>query len=63
VQIAILGPVEVRVGDRQVALAGARLRTLLVRLAVDAPKPVSVPELVDAVWAGEPLGAAAGQRR
>ncbi|QGN32085.1 BTAD domain-containing putative transcriptional regulator [Microlunatus sp. Gsoil 973] len=53
-QIAILGPLEVTVSGRRVSLAGARLRTLLVRLAVDAPKPVSVPELIDAVWSEDP---------
>lgn len=57
-QIAILGPLEVRddAGDL-VEVAGARLRTLLSRrpwtlsrLAVDAGRPVSVAVLVDAVW-------------
>lgn len=58
-QIAILGPLEVSVGGRKVSLTGPRLRTLLVRLAVDAPKPVSVPELIDAVWEDEPPADAA----
>jgi predicted ATPase/DNA-binding SARP family transcriptional activator/tetratricopeptide (TPR) repeat protein len=54
VQIAILGPLEVTVDGRRVSLAGARLRTLVVRLALDAPKPVSTSELIDAVWSDEP---------
>lgn len=58
-QIAILGPLEVSVGGREVALTGTRLRTLLVRLAVDAPKPVAVPELIDAVWEDQPPADAA----
>jgi len=59
VQIAILGPLEVSLGGRKVALAGARLRTLLVRLAVDAPKPVPIGELIEAVWDDEPPADAA----
>ncbi|WP_375502466.1 BTAD domain-containing putative transcriptional regulator [uncultured Jatrophihabitans sp.] len=54
-QIAILGPLVV--GDptgRPVEIAGARLRTLLVRLALDAGRPVSTTALVDAVWGTQP---------
>jgi len=54
VQIAVLGPLEVRVGDRVVPVAGARLRRLLSRLAVDAGRPVSTGELVEAVWPDDP---------
>jgi len=54
VQIGVLGPLEVRVGDRVVPVAGARLRRLLTRLAVDAPRPVSPAELVEAVWPDDP---------
>ncbi len=53
-QIAVLGPLEVRVGDRVVPVAGARLRRLLSRLAVDAGRPVSTGELVEAVWPDDP---------
>ncbi len=53
-QIGVLGPLEVRVGDRIVPVAGARLRRLLTRLAVDAPRPVSPAELVEAVWPDDP---------
>ena len=54
-QIDVLGPLEVRdAGGRLVAVTGARLRTLLVRLALGAGRPVSVAALVDAVWGDEP---------
>ncbi|HET8583705.1 MAG TPA: BTAD domain-containing putative transcriptional regulator [Jatrophihabitans sp.] len=54
-QIAILGPLEVRDGaGRPVEVAGARVRTLLIRLALDAGRPVPVRTLVDAVWGDSP---------
>ena len=37
-------------------IAGTRLRALLTRLAVAAPEPVSIAELVQALWSGEPPG-------
>ncbi|HVQ88202.1 MAG TPA: BTAD domain-containing putative transcriptional regulator, partial [Actinomycetes bacterium] len=46
----ILGPVEVRDGSELVELRGAQLQTLLVRLAVDAGKLVSVGALSEALW-------------
>jgi DNA-binding SARP family transcriptional activator len=58
VRIDLLGPLDVRVGEagaeRGVELAGARLRGLLIRLAVDVPRPVSQPTLVEALWGEEP---------
>ncbi|MCW2497492.1 BTAD domain-containing putative transcriptional regulator [Jatrophihabitans sp.] len=49
--VGLLGPLEVR-DDAGVSIdvAGARLRTVLTRLALDAGRPVSVAVLVDAVW-------------
>ncbi|WP_433555729.1 BTAD domain-containing putative transcriptional regulator [Pseudonocardia xinjiangensis] len=60
-QVGILGPLEVQVGDARVALGGARLRTLLIRLAVDTGRTVSVNALAEALWpeqkgAGAPAG-------
>ena len=49
-EIGILGPLEVRASGRVVAITGSRLRSLLTRLAADAPGAVSVTELIDAVW-------------
>lgn len=54
-QIAILGPLEVRDdAGRPVEVAGGRLRTLLSRLALDAGHPVGLAALVDAVWGEQP---------
>lgn len=57
-RIDLLGPLDVRAGDpgaeRRVDLAGARLRGLLIRLAVDVPRPVSQATLVEALWGDEP---------
>jgi predicted ATPase/DNA-binding SARP family transcriptional activator len=54
VQIGILGPLEVRSGDEMVDVAGSRLRRLLIRLALDAGRPVSGAALADAVWGDQP---------
>lgn len=58
VRIDLLGPLDVRAGEpggeSAVDLAGARLRGLLIRLAVDVPRPVSQATLVDALWGEEP---------
>ncbi|HEY3633228.1 MAG TPA: BTAD domain-containing putative transcriptional regulator, partial [Jatrophihabitantaceae bacterium] len=60
-QIAILGPLEVRDGDAggSIEVAGSRLRSLLIRLALDAGRPVSAAALVDAVWGDQPPAEAA----
>ncbi|AGZ40109.1 BTAD domain-containing putative transcriptional regulator [Actinoplanes friuliensis] len=58
--IAVLGPVELRSGSgTAVPVAGARLRTLLVLLALDAGRAVSTGRLADGVW-GDDQPAAAG---
>ncbi len=54
VDIAVLGPLEVRASEGVVDVAGARLRALLIRLALAAPAPVSVGGLVEAVWGDDP---------
>jgi predicted ATPase/DNA-binding SARP family transcriptional activator len=60
VEIAVLGPVEVRSGaGRVVPIAGARLRTLLVLLALEAGRNVSADRLIDGVWGESPPAAAA----
>ncbi|WP_168220775.1 BTAD domain-containing putative transcriptional regulator [Streptomyces sp. RFCAC02] len=52
-QVGILGPLEVATPQGQpVAVTGARLRTLLTRLALDAGSPVRAESLVDALWGG-----------
>ncbi len=54
-QIAILGPLEVRddAGAR-IEVAGARLRSLLTRLALSAGTAVGVTVLIDCVWGTRP---------
>jgi predicted ATPase/DNA-binding SARP family transcriptional activator len=49
-RVGILGPLEVTVDGRPVEIGGARLRVLLVRLAVAVPRVVTVEELADALW-------------
>jgi predicted ATPase/DNA-binding SARP family transcriptional activator len=59
VDIAVLGPLELRTGTGQtVPVAGARLRTLLVLLALDANRVVSAGRLIDGVWGDDPPAAA-----
>ncbi len=51
----MLGPLAVRdASGAPVEVAGARLRSLLTRLALDAGRAVSVSALVDAVWGDDP---------
>ena len=51
----MLGPLELRAGTGEtVPVAGARLRTLLVLLALDANRAVSADRLIDGVWGDEP---------
>ena len=52
-RVGILGPLEVTADGRPVEIGGARLRVLLVRLAVAAPRIVTVEELSDALWPEE----------
>src|SRR5690349_6898669 len=54
VRVSILGPLVVQDGDRPVEVGGQRLRALLVRLAVDPGRPVSVNAIADALWADDP---------
>ena len=52
--VALLGPLEVTVDGAAVPVSGARLRRLLLRVAVEAGRTVSGAELVHAVWTDEP---------
>ncbi|NUS14426.1 MAG: AfsR/SARP family transcriptional regulator [Streptomyces sp.] len=49
-RIGILGPLQVTVDDRPVDIGGARLRTVLVRLALSAGRVVTVDTLTSALW-------------
>ncbi|MEU4424594.1 BTAD domain-containing putative transcriptional regulator [Actinoplanes sp. NPDC024001] len=53
--IAVLGPVELRAGTGEVVpVTGARLRTLVVLLALDANRAVPAGRLIDGVWGDAP---------
>ncbi|GAA2435823.1 BTAD domain-containing putative transcriptional regulator [Actinomadura vinacea] len=50
-RVGILGPLEVTAGDGTVVrIGGARLRALLIRLALDAGRVVTVDALCHALW-------------
>src|ERR687893_628656 len=53
-EFQILGPLEVRDGDRSVALGGAKQRALLAMLLLRANEPVAMDRLVDALWPESP---------
>ena len=56
VEVRLLGPLDVRVEGHAVQFDGAKQRTLFTALALRAPEPITVDELVEAVWAGRPPG-------
>lgn len=59
-EISLLGPVEVRSDEGTlIDLGGARVRTLLIRLAVEPERVVGLDALVDAVWGDRPPAHAA----
>src|SRR3954451_16220271 len=53
IEVRLLGPLEVAVPDGDVDFEGAKQRRLFVALALRAPEPVSVDELVEAVWGAQ----------
>lgn len=53
-EFRILGPVQVELEGRPIALGGPKQRTLLALLLLTPNRPVSIDRLVDAVWAGDP---------
>ncbi|MFF5083460.1 BTAD domain-containing putative transcriptional regulator [Actinoplanes sp. NPDC000266] len=55
-RVTLLGDFEVAVGGAAVPVPGARLRGLLVRLALAGGRPVAPDVLVEALWAEEPPG-------
>ncbi|HSI92540.1 MAG TPA: AfsR/SARP family transcriptional regulator, partial [Jiangellaceae bacterium] len=59
-RIGMLGPLEVRAeSGEQLELSGARLRALLIRLALEPGRVVTHAQLVDALWADDPPSGAA----
>jgi DNA-binding SARP family transcriptional activator len=57
VELRILGPLEVVVGGRTLALAGAQQRALLALLVLHANEVVSSERLLDELWGEEQPGA------
>jgi predicted ATPase/DNA-binding SARP family transcriptional activator len=58
-QIAMLGPLEVRAGSGEVLeVGGARLRALLIMLALRPGQVVPASQLIDGLWAEQPPAAA-----
>ncbi|MDW3220369.1 MAG: BTAD domain-containing putative transcriptional regulator [Acidimicrobiales bacterium] len=49
-QVRVLGSVTVEIDGFAVSVGGARPALLLARLAVSAPAPVRVEQLIDAIW-------------
>jgi len=58
-EFLILGPLEVRLGGRPVALASAKQRALLAALLLRADEAVSVERLIDELWGEAPPRSAA----
>jgi DNA-binding SARP family transcriptional activator len=53
-RLSILGPLRAQLGDHDLELGGRQQRLLLALLVVRAGAVVSLPELIDALWDGEP---------
>ncbi|MFV2113730.1 BTAD domain-containing putative transcriptional regulator [Micromonospora sp. LOL_025] len=61
VRFQLLGPLEIAGSAGPVLLTSARQRTVLAMLLIDAPCPVSVERLVEAVWGYDPPSTARNQ--
>ncbi|MEU4564475.1 BTAD domain-containing putative transcriptional regulator [Actinoplanes sp. NPDC023936] len=60
IRVGVLGPVELTRDGVPIPLTGMPQRVLLARLALAGGRPVSVAELIDALWEGEPPDNALG---
>ena len=56
IEFAVLGPLEVRVHDRLVALGGRKQQALLALLLVHANSPLSADRIVEEVWGDDAPG-------
>jgi DNA-binding SARP family transcriptional activator len=54
VTFGLLGPLEIRAGERSVPLAGPKRRALLALLLVHHNRVVSVDRIIDALWGDDP---------
>lgn len=57
-RISVLGPLRLQVDGVEVEVPGPKRRAVLAMLAMAAPDPVTVDQLVDAVWPEELPGSA-----
>lgn len=55
-RVRVLGPLEVEAGGQSIVISGARLRVLLIRLALDTGRAVSAESLAQALWDQDPPG-------
>ncbi|MGH8976793.1 MAG: AfsR/SARP family transcriptional regulator, partial [Acidimicrobiia bacterium] len=55
----VLGPLQVSDGVVEVALGASKPRALLLRLLLDANRPVPAERLIEDLWEGEPPRSAA----
>ena len=62
-EIRLLGPVEVRLGDRAVLIGSQRQRSILGLLVTRVGRPVGADELIEDVWTGSPPRTAASALR
>ncbi|MFI6325630.1 BTAD domain-containing putative transcriptional regulator [Nonomuraea sp. NPDC050556] len=53
-RVGILGPLQVRDHEHVAKIGGARVRVLLVRLALDPGRVITAEQLIDDLWPGEP---------
>lgn len=60
IDVALLGPVEVRVDGEAVPITSLSQRVLVARLAMSPDRAVSVPELVNSLWVNDPPANANG---
>ena len=58
-EIRLLGPLELRLDGGDVALGGAKLRSVLAMLALQANRPVSADALTEGLWGEQPPASAA----
>ena len=56
--IRVLGPLEVSVDDRSVALGGSKQRAILAMLGLEANQPVTAERLIDGLWGEAPPASA-----
>ena len=58
-EIRLLGPVELRLDGREVALGAPKLRSVLAMLALRANQPLSADALMEGLWGEQPPASAA----